>query len=196
MLVSTWVLDYSARWFISYFSLSCCINMVVGTIVTWLQRFNTLDAGSRRYEVRPLAVGINDQHQQKSSTKIHSRPHVFVRLLEARHPRVLVAWATSSLARSGRHDVRRCRKHLLARLRIIVVLGACAHIVCIWEGSGTLRGRRIEIITYSRRVRVQRRSACSAHRRGTERMRAFGFRRSCDPHRQLAKNNRAIGART
>ena len=52
----------------------------------WLQKFDTLDADSPRYEVWPMALGINDRHQQKSSTEIHSRPHVLVRLLEVGHP--------------------------------------------------------------------------------------------------------------
>ena len=64
----------------------------------------------------------------RNLTKIHLGVHLFMRLLESRHPRAVVA--SASLARVRRHDVRRSSEEILA-LRIIVVLGARTHIMCV-----------------------------------------------------------------
>ena len=71
-----------------------------------------------------------EKRNDQKSTKIHLPVHQFMRLPESGHPRALVASATRLLARVRRHDVRRSREEILA-LRIIVVLGARTHIMCV-----------------------------------------------------------------
>ena len=59
-----------------------------------------------------------------------------VRRRQAPGCRSLRAYTNEDPVRHSRpilHDVRRGREQLLARQRILVVLGACTHIVCVWE---------------------------------------------------------------
>lgn len=80
----------------------------------------------------PDAVGKYDpKRNDRQSTEVHLRSHLLVGLLELRHPRTIVALATSGLARSRGHDVRCGREQILTRLRIVVVLGAGTHIMCV-----------------------------------------------------------------
>ena len=76
-----------------------------------------------------LKAGLAGEiRNDRNLTKIHLGVHLFMRLLESRHPRAVVA--SASLARVRRHDVRRSSEEILA-LRIIVVLGARTHIMCV-----------------------------------------------------------------
>jgi hypothetical protein len=72
-----------------------------------------------------------EMKKKSKLTEIHSRIHLLMRLPEPRRPRTLVASVTRSLARGRRYDVRCGREEFLIRLRIIVVLGACTHVMCV-----------------------------------------------------------------
>ena len=89
-------------------------------------------------------------------------------------------------------------EHPLALLWIVVVFCARAYVVCVWwmgviiwvssERKGG-RGR----VTYNRRGLGQKRSACSARRRGKARMRVIGGRRACSERHGRDKARVSVG---
>ena len=100
-----------------------------------------------------------------------------MRLAEA--PLILILARRRPRIGSFRRDLG--PEHPLALLWFVVVFCARAHVVRVWWMASAFRvwGGRGGTVIYSRRGLGQKRSACSARRRGRVRRRGIGGRRLC-----------------